>query len=133
MTTPEENSESLDITLFSFGFKYGVPTDATMIWDVRFLPNPYWVEEMRPLTGLEPEVAAYVLESPEGRGFMELLLPLLQFVVEKNMQAKKTELRLAIGCTGGHHRSVALVEALKPVLEQMQVRLRVFHRDVDKE
>ncbi|MBW2683202.1 MAG: hypothetical protein JRC69_06525, partial [Deltaproteobacteria bacterium] len=98
--------------LFSFGFKYGAPVDVNVIWDVRFLPNPYWVEELRPQTGRVDKVATYVLESDEGRGFLTLLKPMITFLIEQNSAAGKKSLHLGIGCTGGRHRSVAVTEAL---------------------
>ena len=105
-----------------------------MVWDVRFLPNPYWVEELKPQNGLTKEVADYVVESSEGKTFVELLGPLLGFVVEKNRAAGKEELRLAIGCTGGKHRSVAVANAMAERLDpQGEQRLGVVHRDVARD
>lgn len=122
----------LHITLFSFGFKYGPPGDINLLWDVRFLPNPYWVESLRPLTGLEKSVADYVLRSAEGREFIKLIEPLVLFLVEKNILAEKKELHLAVGCTGGRHRSVAVAQALREILQKQPVELTVFHRDIEK-
>ena len=123
----------LQVTLSSFGFKYGVPPEATVIWDVRFLPNPYWVEEMRHKTGLEREVADYVLESPAAIQFLRLIEPLLLFLVQENLAGgKQQELWLAVGCTGGRHRSVAVVEALKSLLAG-KVSLTVLHRDIERD
>lgn len=123
---------TLQVTLSSFGFKYGLPTEATLVWDVRFLPNPYWIEEMRPKTGLDPEVAAYVLESPAAIEFLRLIEPLLEFLVEGNRAAGKNEMQLAVGCTGGRHRSVAIVEALKVLLAPKVGQIAVQHRDIDR-
>lgn len=123
----------MKLILFSFGFKYNDPPDAEMVWDVRFLPNPYWVEELKPKTGLIKEVADYVIESPDGKNFVELLGPLLRFIVEKNKAAGKEELRLAIGCTGGRHRSVAVVEKLKSCFSNLDVELQVSHRDIERD
>jgi UPF0042 nucleotide-binding protein len=122
--------DKLQVTLFSFGFKYGLPLDATLVWDVRFLPNPYWVEAMRPRTGIDPEVADYVLTGPIGTEFLRLLRPLLGFLVEQNRASGKNEMRLAIGCTGGQHRSVAVVEALAQEFRMLPVALTVLHRDI---
>ena len=105
-----ESKDRLQVVLFSFGFKYGVPDDVNVSLDVRFLPNPYWVEDLRPDTGLVAEVATYVLESDEGKDFVALLNPMTAFLVEQNRVAGKKTLRIAVGCTGGRHRSVALID-----------------------
>ncbi len=128
-----ESTEQLKVVLFSFGFKYGAPADVNVLWDVRFLPNPYWVEKLRPKTGLADEVAAYVLESDEGKGFVTLLDPMITFLVEQNRAAGKKTLRIAIGCTGGRHRSVALTEYLIGIIENLPVELTVFHRDIERD
>jgi RNase adapter protein RapZ len=133
MSVGADQTKPLRITLFSFGFKYGLPTDINLLWDVRFLPNPYWVDALRRRTGLEKIVADYVLTSVEGRGFLQLIEPLMLFLVEKNSLAKRQELRLAVGCTGGRHRSVAVVEALRKILQKQPVELNVFHRDIEKD
>jgi UPF0042 nucleotide-binding protein len=125
--------DMFEVVLFSFGFKYGLPEDATMIWDVRFLPNPYWENDMRHLTGHDSEVAAYVLESEGGKGFLSRFSPLLSFLIEENSKAGKKGMRIGIGCTGGHHRSVAVVEKLAELLRNEPVRLQVYHRDIEKE
>lgn len=123
----------LRLVLFSFGFKYGAPLDINQLWDVRFLPNPYWVEGLRPKTGQEAEVGAYVLESVAGSRFLSLFLPLLHCLVEESQAAGKKTLRLAVGCTGGRHRSVAVVERLAAALKLPGVELIVFHRDIERD
>jgi UPF0042 nucleotide-binding protein len=128
-----ESTEQLKVVLFSFGFKYGAPADVNVLWDVRFLPNPYWVEKLRPKTGLAHEVAAYVLESDEGKGLVTLLGPMMTFLVEQNRAAGKKNLRIAVGCTGGRHRSVALTEFLIGIIENLPVELTVFHRDIERD
>lgn len=128
-----ESKERLQVVLFSFGFKYGVPADVNVLLDVRFLPNPYWVDDLRPDTGLVAEVATYVLESNEGKDFVALLKPMIAFLVEQNRAAGKRTLRIAVGCTGGRHRSVALIEALVISVEKMSVDLTFFHRDIDRD
>ena len=128
-----ESTEQLEVELFSFGFKYGVPADVNIMLDVRFLPNPYWVEKLRPYTGLESEVAAYVLESDNGEKFIALLRPMINFLVAQNMAAGKKSLRIAVGCTGGRHRSVALVEKIVDSMGGFPGKLTVFHRDIDRE
>lgn len=125
-------TEPFEVVLFSFGFKYGAPTDVSMLVDIRFLPNPYWEEALRDRTGHDPEVAAYVLESDSGRELLDKLLPLARFLVGQHRQAQKGAFRIGIGCTGGHHRSVALVERLAVLLAD-QGSLTVFHRDVANE
>ena len=133
--TPASGQEGkrTSLVMYSFGFKHGVPVDANMVWDVRFLPNPYWQEDLRPLSGCEKEVADYVVKSKQGKKFLELLKPLLLFLIDTSSSSKKKNLRLAIGCTGGRHRSVAIVEALQHFLSEQNVDLRVFHRDMDRE
>lgn len=126
-------AEQLKIVLYSFGFKYGTPVDANMVWDVRFLPNPYWVPELRPKTGKVPVVADYVLESNEGVSFFHYLEPLLQFLVEQNNAAGKKTIRIAIGCTGGRHRSVAVTESIAIFLTKFPLDLTVFHRDIERD
>lgn len=129
----DDTEESFKITVFSFGFKYGSPEDAPIMLDVRFLPNPYWEEGMRHLTGLDKDVADYVLNSESGMEFLDRLIPLFTFLVEQNKAAGKAEIRIGIGCTGGHHRSVAVVEKLSFLLSKDSVDLHIFHRDLGKE
>jgi RNase adaptor protein for sRNA GlmZ degradation len=126
-------TKPLHVILFSFGFKYGMPTALNFLWDVRFLPNPYWVEALRPRTGLDKVVADYVIKSETGQGFLQLIEPLVLFLVEKSILVQRQELFLAIGCTGGRHRSVAVVEALQQILRKQPVELTVFHRDIEND
>lgn len=123
----------LSVKLSSFGFKYGQPEGMNYLWDVRFLPNPYWVGELRPKTGLEHDVSDYVIGSAEGQNFIKLIKPLLLFLAQQNSAAGKKELKLAVGCTGGRHRSVAVVEVLKDLLQMMPVELQCDHRDIAKD
>ncbi len=125
--------EKLRVVLFSFGFKYGTPVGVNLVWDVRFLPNPYWQDHLRPKTGLVEEVADYVLESEEGIAFLEQLKPMLKFLVEKNIAAGKRSLNIGIGCTGGCHRSVAVTEAIAQYMMDLSVDLSVFHRDIERD
>lgn len=124
------DAEQLRVVLYSFGFKYGDPVDVNLVWDVRFLPNPYWVVELRPKTGRVKEVADYVLQSVEAQTFFRHLEPFLQFLVEQNSVAGKKTMRMAIGCTGGRHRSVAVTEKIAAILAKLPVQLTVFHRDI---
>ena len=100
---------------------------------MRFLPNPYWVDTLRLRTGQDKDVADYVVGSAAGQEFLRLIEPLVLFLVNKNSLAGKEELRLAVGCTGGRHRSVAVVEVLQQILRTQPIELTVFHRDVEKE
>ena len=128
----EVSQESLKVYIFSFGFKHGVPVDANLLFDVRFLPNPYWQEDLRPKSGLEPDVSGFVIDSDEGKEFLSLLKPLLLSIASQAPLNRK-ELRIGIGCTGGRHRSVAVVEALALEFGK-DPRLEVLscHRDIDK-
>jgi len=120
------------VSLLSFGFKYGPPAEADLVLDVRFLPNPYFVEELRPLTGIDSRVSSYVCEKSEFAEFMERLLALLLLVLPLYQREGKAYLTIAIGCTGGRHRSVATVEALRRRLEKDHPRLAVRHRDMER-
>jgi UPF0042 nucleotide-binding protein len=126
-------SKQVRIVLYSFGFKYGFPVDVNMVWDVRFLPNPYWVPELRSKTGKVKEVAEYVLQSSAGISFFLHLEPLLRCIVEQNNIVGKQTVRIAIGCTGGRHRSVAVTEKIATFLAQFSVKLTVFHRDIERD
>lgn len=123
----------MKIRLFSFGFKHGCP-EANMLLDVRFLPNPYWVPELKERSGLEAPVAAYVLESQAGRDFFSRLEPLLAFMLDSHRQAGREEFSCAVGCTGGRHRSVAVTEQLRRFLASStgSDELELFHRDIGR-
>ena len=120
-------------TVVSFGFKYGIPVDADMVLDMRFLPNPYWVPELRDHTGLESDVSDYVLGQPRAAEFLERLDALLQTVDEGFLRERKQYLNLAIGCTGGKHRSVAMSEELGKRLMERGIETTVVHRDLGRE
>ncbi len=122
----------LRVSLLSFGFKYGSPSEADLVFDVRFLPNPYFVEDLRPLSGIDSRVAAYVSQPAEFSEFLERLLGLLRLVLPLYQREGKAYLTVAVGCTGGRHRSVATVEALRGHLEQDYPRLAVRHRDMER-
>ncbi|MEX0806800.1 MAG: RNase adapter RapZ [Candidatus Binatia bacterium] len=125
-------SRSMNVFLTSFGYKYGIPHDTDMILDVRFLPNPYFVSELRPKDGLENEVEEYVLKNEETRAFLDRLFSLLEFTLPLYEREGKSSLTLALGCTGGRHRSVVLVEELQRRLCAGKFRIHVKHRDIDK-
>ena len=122
----------MDTVIYSFGFKHGVPIDANVLWDVRFLPNPYWQEELRPLSGMESQVSDFVIKSDQGLSFLDRFKPLIEFLIENQDATKNRPFRIAIGCTGGRHRSVAVVEELGGYLSEQGVEHRLFHRDLDK-
>ena len=122
------------VTVESFGFKYGLPMDADTVMDVRFLPNPHWVDELRPHTGQHPAVREYVLGQPGAEEFLETYHRLLDFVIEGYRREGKRYMTVAIGCTGGKHRSVAMAEALAGRLQGGdQLTVRVLHRDLGRE
>jgi UPF0042 nucleotide-binding protein len=123
----------LRATVMSFGFKYGIPLDADIVLDMRFLPNPFWVPELRPLTGLDHEVSDYVLSLPEAAQFLDRLVPALEPVLEGYQREGKTYVTIAIGCTGGKHRSVATAEELAKRLTALGVASRTVHRDLGLE
>ena len=122
------------MTLFltSFGYKYGIPHDTDMIIDVRFLPNPFFVTDLRGKSGFEPEVQSYVLGREETHTYLDRLYSLLDFTFPKYEREGKSNLTLALGCTGGRHRSVVLVEELRRKLDGRELRIHVKHRDIDK-
>jgi UPF0042 nucleotide-binding protein len=100
---------------------------------VRFLPNPYWQEDLRPMSGCEKQVSDYVIKSEPGKKFLALLTPLLSFLLDREVNQEQKNLRFAVGCTGGRHRSVAVVEELRNFLSDRDIDLEVFHRDIDRE
>lgn len=128
----EDGESLLIVNLESFGYRYGLPPAADLVFDVRFLPNPYYVEDLRPLTGREPKLRDYVLSQPSCREFRQHLDRLLAFLIPHYREEGKSYLTIAIGCTGGRHRSVSIVEDLAARFPASEVSLRVNHRDVDK-
>jgi UPF0042 nucleotide-binding protein len=127
-----DEATAMQILVMSFGFKHGVPIDVDNVLDVRFLPNPHWVEEMRPLTGLDEPVRRYVLGQPEAKEFLERADYLLKFLVPAYVKEGKSYLTIAIGCTGGRHRSVVLVEEIADRLRKMGYNPSTIHRDVER-
>ena len=123
----------LTCTVMSFGFKYGVPVDADMVADARFLPNPYWDETLRPLTGLDEPVSADVLSRTGAEDFISTYGELVRIVTSGYLREGKRYVTVAIGCTGGKHRSVALTEALASRLSGKDLVVRTFHRDLGRE
>jgi UPF0042 nucleotide-binding protein len=128
----EEQGGSMRTSVVSFGFKHGVPLDVDLLFDCRFLPNPYWDENLRSHSGLEPEVREYVLDRPETLAFLDKVEDLLTMLIPAYMKEGKSYLTVAMGCTGGRHRSVVLAEELSRRLDAHQLPTTVFHRDVDR-
>jgi len=128
--TPPE--EGLQVSVVSFGFKYGPPRDADVLFDVRFLPNPHWVEHLRPLPGTDPDVRAYVREQQDFAPFMERIEGLLEVAIPGWVREGKSYLTVAIGCTGGHHRSVVVAEELGAWFRAKGLPVLVAHRDVER-
>lgn len=120
------------ITVMSFGYKHGVPPDADLVFDCRFLPNPYWVEELRPFTGLDKEVQEYVRGNPLAEGFTKRVEDLLDYLLPAYVEEGKSVLTVAFGCTGGHHRSVTMAEHLGDWLRDVGLEPRLRHRDIEK-
>ncbi|MGM8212585.1 RNase adapter RapZ [Virgibacillus sp. W0430] len=127
----EENQSTFSVHLVSFGFKYGIPIDADLVFDVRFLPNPHYVAHMKPLTGLDKEVSEYVFKWSDTQKFTDKVLDLLQFMLPQYKKEGKSQLVIAIGCTGGQHRSVALTEYFAKQLSPAY-KAHISHRDIHK-
>ncbi len=127
---PESPADSLQVTVMSFGFKHGVPIDVDTVFDVRFLPNPHWDESLRPLTGLDPAVSGYVLGEDLAGEFLARVTSLLDLVLPAYVAEGRSYLTIGVGCTGGRHRSVAVVEAVAGHLRGAGYSPRVSHRDL---
>ena len=123
----------LKVTVVSFGFKYGIPVDADLVADMRFLPNPHWVPELRPHSGRSPDVAAYVTSRPGAEQFLDQYLPVLETVANGYLGEGKRFMTVAIGCTGGKHRSVAMTEEITRRLREAGLDVRAVHRDLGRE
>ena len=124
---------NLMVTVLSFGFKYGIPSDADIVFDVRFLPNPYYVEELRPLTGNDKNIQDYVMKAPEAEEFLERVDGLIQFLLPNYVKEGKSSLVIAVGCTGGKHRSVTLANAIAKRLSKTPYGCKAEHRDIEKD
>lgn len=128
-----EEYNSLMITLLSFGFKYGIPTDADLVFDVRFLPNPFYLEELKSKTGNDKEVRDYVMQFPEAGMFLDKLTEFLDFLIPGYVKEGKYQLVIAIGCTGGQHRSVTLANELYARMKNRgSYGIKLFHREQNK-
>ena len=120
------------LTILSFGFKYGIPVDADLVFDVRFLPNPFYIPELKPKSGNDKEVYDYVMASKEANIFLDKLQDMLTFLIPNYIIEGKNQLVVAIGCTGGKHRSVTLANAITKRLADNNFGIKVEHRDVEK-
>lgn len=123
---------TLQIVIVSFGYKYGIPLDSDLIFDTRFLPNPFYVDDLRGKTGKSRKVRDFVLQSQETQEFLEKLFHFIDFLIPKFIVEGKSYLTVAIGCTGGKHRSVVLADELKDYLRKRRYDIKVYHRDVFK-
>jgi RNase adapter protein RapZ len=128
-----DDADALNVTLVSFGYRNGIPANSDLVLDVRFLPNPYFVEGLKPHPGTDPRVAEWVLARPQTQEFLEHLESLLAFLLPQYRAEGKSYLTVSLGCTGGRHRSVALAEELsKRLTQRHRARVKVTHRDVGK-
>lgn len=121
------------VNVMSFGFKYGIPLDADLVFDVRFLPNPYYIDELRPLTGNDKKVREYVMKWEEAKQFLNKLENMIEFLLPFYIREGKSQLVIAIGCTGGKHRSITIANALYELLKKRDYTVILNHRDVGEE
>jgi len=126
------NAKEMSLAVVSFGYKYGLPIDADLVWDVRFLPNPNYIAALKPLTGLDDPVSRYVIGQVKARAFVDKLWTMLKELLPSYIREGKSYLTVGIGCTGGRHRSVAMAHALAEKLRKGNYTVREFHRDMDK-
>ena len=128
----DRKERSFAVMVSAFGYKYGLPIDADLVFDVRFLPNPYYVAQLRPHSGLDADVSKFVLDRPESQAFMERLLALLDYIIPLYAEEGRYTLHIAIGCTGGRHRSVAVANAVAAHLSERRENVTATFRDIDK-
>jgi UPF0042 nucleotide-binding protein len=129
----DPGTTALKVTVVSFGFKYGVPVDADLLADMRFLPNPFWVPELRDFTGKDPAVVAYVTDRTDAQTFLDRYVPVIEAVGEGYLREGKRFMTVAIGCTGGKHRSVAMSEEIARRMQELGYVARALHRDLGRE
>ena len=127
-----EDETGLQTSVVSFGYKHGLPLDVDLVFDCRFLPNPHWIDELRPLSGLDPKVRDYVLGQPDTKKFLRKLDDLFSLLLPAYVKEGKSYLSIAVGCTGGRHRSVVLAEELAGLLRKRGFEPTVHHRDLDR-
>jgi RNase adapter protein RapZ len=128
----EQGAREMTVHLQSFGFRFGIPLEADMVMDVRFLPNPHFIPELKKFSGLDPKVREFVLEKAATRIFLEKFKDMMEFLLPGFRREGKSYLTISIGCTGGRHRSVVVVEALRDFFANKNVNLRITHRDAEK-
>jgi len=130
----DDQADAVQIDIITFGFKYGIPLEADLVFDVRFLTNPYWVPDLKPLSGLQEPVREYVMKQPTAKRFLDLVAELLELTVPAYREEGRARLTVALGCTGGHHRSIALAEELATRLRKPDqgTSVAVFHRELER-
>ena len=129
----EEEYENFFVTLLSFGFKYGIPEDSDLVFDVRFLPNPYYIPTLKPLTGNDPAVYDYVMAAPQAKEFQRQLFEMVKFLIPNYIAEGKNQIVISIGCTGGKHRSVSMVRALESQMKSLPYTVKMEHRDIERD
>jgi len=125
--------EEISISVLSFGFKYGIPVDSDLVFDVRFIPNPFYIPELKPLSGIDEPVKEYVLKQQETKDFLEKLNDMLKFLIPNYAKEGKKQLIVSIGCTGGRHRSVAIANAVYEELKKEDFNTSIEHRDINED
>lgn len=130
--TDQVPEQGLSVTVLSFGFKHGMPRDCDMMFDVRFLPNPYYIEDLAPHTGKDKRVADYVMSFEPSKEFTEKLYDMIQFLLPCYVEEGRMNVVIAIGCTGGKHRSVTITQELAEFVKSLGYRTKVHHRDIEK-
>ena len=128
-----QSYENLMITVQSFGFKYGIPADSDLVFDVRFLPNPYYIPTLKPLTGNDPAVYDYVMAAPQAKEFQRQLFEMVKFLIPNYIAEGKNQIVISIGCTGGKHRSVSMVRALESQMKSLPYTVKMEHRDIERD
>lgn len=132
MFSRDAAERSMEVRVLSFGFKHGIPAEADLVFDVRFLPNPYYVAELRSLTGLDAGVRDYALASPQSQEFLQKLVAFVTYLLPRYVEEGKASLTIAVGCTGGHHRSVAVAHALTEAIGKLNYPVSESHRDLGR-
>lgn len=128
----EEEYENFFVTLLSFGFKYGIPEDSDLVFDVRFLPNPFYIPELKPLTGNDRAVYDYVMAAEQAQVFQKQLYEMIRFLIPNYITEGKNQIVISIGCTGGKHRSVTMARALETQMKQLPYTVKIEHRDISR-
>lgn len=128
----EQGARQMIVHVQSFGYRFGLPLESDLVFDVRFLPNPYFIPELKEFSGLDPQVKGYVLGQPETAAFLGKLSDMLEFLVPNYLREGKSYLTISVGCTGGRHRSVVIAEELRDLFRNKKVKLEIVHRDIEK-